>query len=470
MITNAQGQGSTHFPLVVPLGAEPGTITIYSHAIETAAGKIDCWSYVTHGLQTLGHREIIITLKRERDEPPEACPEEPSEIIRLLLLVIRNGSVVTEGGFSKLGGARLFGGHLMYIDAQPLPGIEMPTSALAAIVITDDELETLKAYGPARVTSRLGRQAAYYPCPPWSDRERVRCARPAGSQTILQRVIRRRVTGITVLWDRRDVRISVSANAQPILHETLASWSFDVPLALLTDRSPNTDACLVWEPGLTGLNAIVDQRGKAEHIAGCFVLIVARQARNGIAVVEDGLGLMLTDETAAALRDALMNGGELNVECGEGRLIVDSPGVSGAERVDIALLNSDVQLAARGVTAGTLTLYIRDLLRLVERATTSGDLPEPFAVYVTVRPGRRSRVWNTSSTVRQQLEAIQAPSVEGGPIAFGLRSRKLPPENINESLPDEWVQAVREISARTGQPVVSLDEALDQVWPRSDEG
>ena len=93
------------------------------------------------------------------------------------------------------------------------------------------------------------------------------------------------------------------------------------------------------------------------------------------------------------------------------------------------------------------------------------DLPEPFAVYVTVRPGRRSRVWNTSSTVRQQLEAIQAPSVESGPIAIGLRSRRFAPENINESLPEEWAQAVREISARTGQTGVSLDETLDYVWP-----
>ena len=464
-MTGAHDQGRTQFPLVLPLGTEPGNITIYSHAVETAAGTIDCWSYVTQGLQPLGHREIVITVKRERDEPPGAFPGEAIEIIRLLIPVIRNGSVVTEGGFSQLSGAGLFGGHLMYIEAQPLPGIEVPTSALAAIVITDDELETLKAYGPLRVMARLGRQAAYYPCPPWSDRNRVRCARPPGSQTILERVARRRVSGATVLWDRRDVRISVSSNAQAILQKTLASWSFDVPLGLLTDRSPHADACLVWEPGLTGLNAIVDRSGKAEQIAGCFILIVARQARNGIAVIEDGLGLMLTDEAAAALRDALMNGREMNVECGEGRLIVESPGGGEARRVEILLLNSDNELAARGVTAGILSFYIKELMRLLERAATSGDLPEPFGVYVTVRPGRRSRVWNTSSTVRQQLEAIQAPSVEGGPIAIGLRSRRFAPENINESLPEEWAQAVREISARTGQTGVSLDETLDYVWP-----
>jgi hypothetical protein len=82
-----------------------------------------------------------------------------------------------------------------------------------------------------------------------------------------------------------------------------------------------------------------DETGKAEQIAGCFVLILARQARNGIAVIEDGLGLMLTDEAAAALRDALMNGREMNVECGEGRLIVESPGGSEAKCVEIVLLN-----------------------------------------------------------------------------------------------------------------------------------
>jgi hypothetical protein len=80
VISDAQDQGGTQFPVVLPLNAVPGTITIYSHAIETAAGKIDCWSYVTQGLESLGHREIIITLKRERDEPPEAFPEEPTAI------------------------------------------------------------------------------------------------------------------------------------------------------------------------------------------------------------------------------------------------------------------------------------------------------------------------------------------------------------------------------------------------------
>src|SRR6476659_8442969 len=99
---------------------------------------------------------------------------------------------------------------------------------------------------------------------------------------------------------------------------------------------------------------------------------------------------MLTDETAAALRDALMNGREMNVECGDGRLIVESPGGSEAKRVAVVLLNSDDQLAARGVTAGTLGFYLKDLLPIVERAAISGDLPEPFAVYVTIRPGRRS--------------------------------------------------------------------------------
>jgi hypothetical protein len=120
-----------------------------------------------------------MTLKREPGEAPESFPEEPIDLIRMIIPFAKNGSVAMPGTTTECGPTGKFlRGHVMYIEAQPLPGVNSPASALAAVLITNDELRTLKEYGATRVMSRLGRAAAYYPCPPWSDRARVRiCVR-----------------------------------------------------------------------------------------------------------------------------------------------------------------------------------------------------------------------------------------------------------------------------------------------------
>jgi hypothetical protein len=220
------------------------------------------------------------------------------------------------------------------------------------------------------------------------------------------------------------------------------------------------DGCLVWQPGATGVNAITPGKAKGEVLGACFVLIVAHQQQNGMRIIEDGFGLLLTDESASGLRDALMNGGDCIVEYPNGRIIVESTDADAEINAQILLLNPDAQLSARGVTAGMLSLYIKDLLRVLRDVIATGELPDSFDVYVTVRPGRRARVWNTSAVVRMKLEAIQPPSIKDGPIGVGIRSRHL----TQTALPLEWGTAAAEISASTQQGV-TLDEILDRVWP-----
>lgn len=449
------------FPIALPIG-EGLTVTIYSHTLETAAGPLECWSYVSSGLEAFGHREVIMTLKREPGEAPESFPEEPIDLIRIIIPFAKNGSVAMPGTTTECGPTGEFlRGHVMYIEAQPLPGVNSPASALAAVLITNDELRTLKEYGATRVMSRLGRSAAYYPCPPWSDRARVRSGERVGSETILERVRRVRVVGLTVLLDGQTVRIGVSAKARDTLTRMLSSWTLDLPLALLIDWPTTADRCLVWQPGLTGVNAITPGKAIGEVLGACFVLIVAHQQQNGMRIIEDGFGLLLTDESASGLRDALMNGGDCIVEYPNGRIIVESTDADAETHAQILLLNPDDQLSARGVTTGALSLYIKGLLRILRDVIATGELPESFDVYVAVRPGRRARVWNTSPIVREKLEAIQPPSIKDGPIAVGIRSRDL----TQTAFPLEWGTAATEISASTQQIGVTLDEILDRVWP-----
>ena len=343
--------GGGLFPLTLPLHGLPAGITIYSHTIETAAGPIDCWSYVTRGLEAFGHREIVVTLKRERGEASAEYPDDPLAFVTAIVPLAQQGSLAEPGSFSQFcPGGWLFGGHVMYIEAQPLPGVDVPPRALAAILITGDELETLSAYGATRVLSRLAREATYYPCPPWSDRARVNRAIPREAETILRGVPRVNASGTSALYDGRNLRVSISADGRAGLQQALAPWTVDVPIALLTDIGPFADGCLVWEPGLTGLNAVAPPNAKGERVAGCFVLIAAGAAENEMRIIEDGFALMLTNDAAAALREALMNAREFRVMTAAGSIVVDGADASDATNgMGIVLLNSDEQFHARSV-------------------------------------------------------------------------------------------------------------------------
>ena len=124
---------TVRFPLEVRVEGEV-TITIHSHAVNTAVGSIDCWTYVTNGLNAFEQNEILMTVKREPGEPPDRYPEEVLDYFAAVVPLARNGSRIDPGGFTRFGPeGGLFGGHLLYVGAQGLPGVELPPRAIAAV-------------------------------------------------------------------------------------------------------------------------------------------------------------------------------------------------------------------------------------------------------------------------------------------------------------------------------------------------
>lgn len=456
--------GDVSFPVTVPVNDGPVQVTISSHALDTASGTIECWSYVTRGLQEFGQKELMLTLKREAGESAADYPDHPLQFVSSIVPLAAAGRLVDAGDTTRFGAAgNALGGHFMYIGAQPLPGVDVPRGALAAILISNDELDTLQQCGPARVMSRLGREASHYPCPPWSDRSRVMRAQPRRTETILNRVPRMRARGTTALYERRqNVRIDVSAGGRTLLKQGLESWSPDTPLALLTDVGPLADGCLVWDPDVTALNAIGPANAKGELLAGCFLLIVAGQAHTEFRLIEDGLGLILTREDGNALRDALINGTDLRIPTPTGAITVAADPGSGLP-LDIVLLYPETEFIARGITAASLSLYVGDLARVIEKAATAHGVPDAFQLVVAVRPEGRSRVWDIAEPLRTQLEAIQPPSPQGGPIAFMIRTRAEP--FAPPGLPAEWAAAADALTAELQKRGVSVDEVLDRIWP-----
>jgi len=456
------------FPVQVDLEDPRLTVTIHLHELPTAGGTLSCWSYVTNGLSFWGQKEMVLTLKREADEPAAEYSTEPIELFHGIAGLARDGALADAGHVTHFQPKRgPWGGHVLYVAAQPLPGVPVPEEALAAIVITGHELETVRSHGATRVMARLGREAVYFPCPPWSDRARLRSAKPAAGKSILDRTLIVHLPGVSAIYDGRNVSIFASAGSRPDLRRAMEQWSIDKPLALLTGMGQG-DGCLVWEPGLKGLNAITPPNSTGRQLAACFLMIAGGLETNEIRLVEDGIGLILTEDSTAALRDALMNVRDLRLTAGDSVISVAGtvdPGEAGPP-TGILLLHPEDEWMARGGDATSLAVYVKELLRVVSRERRDDRLPAGFDIFVVLR-GRASRVWGAPPDVCERLEAVTPPSVNPGPFGFvihALRGGEMT-FDMNRDLPAEWTAAAANIPGTGPGQAVTMDDVIAQVWP-----
>jgi hypothetical protein len=84
-------------------------VTVYSHDIESQLGPIPCWSYLTSGLWTVGHRELIFTLRREDNRNFKTFPKEPLDILPTILRLAEEGRTVNVGDLSEFRPPGLLG-------------------------------------------------------------------------------------------------------------------------------------------------------------------------------------------------------------------------------------------------------------------------------------------------------------------------------------------------------------------------
>ena len=172
--------------------------------------------------------------------------------------------------------------------------------------------------------SRLGLASRHFPCPPWSDRSRAELSfRETRRDSILSRVRRGRAKGVRVIQEGQQTDIRVGPHAAKHLQKPVGDAATDAPVALLTDLDPRANGCLVWEPGQPAPGAITPPGGDGSRLCGCFALFVPGQPANEVRIVEDGFGLMLTDDSWAQLRRALLQAEDtVSIVCKDGQRIV----------------------------------------------------------------------------------------------------------------------------------------------------
>jgi len=302
------------FPACIDLVPGKLSARVYLHEIDAAGDSVPCWSYVTDGLAALGQKEIVFTLRHGRDEAVDGFPQDPFHLFTTLYQLAGQGQLVDVGGFTQFGARAFFGHHLAYLDPQPLTGVTLPQTAIAAFLVSLDELRALQEFGPTRLISRLGQASRHYPFPPWSDRlRRGLTFERTLQESVLTKVRRGRATGVQASQDGKRIMLTGTRPARGDWQQAVQQAEPTMPIALLTDLDSRADGCLVWEPGQSGPAAITPPGSKGSRVAGCFVLFIPEQTADGGQILEDGFAVTLTTPSWAAVRRALVESQTLSI-------------------------------------------------------------------------------------------------------------------------------------------------------------
>lgn len=283
---------------------------VYLAEVPSQFGPVPCWVYVSQGLWAHKQKELVFALRRDPGEKPRSFPHAPLDFFNTVLQLAKQGRLVEAGDYSVFGGtgflARGFNG-LAYAAPQWLPeGLKPAPNLLAAILLTQDEVELVKGFGCTRVLTLLARSQRWFPAPVWSDRRRSSVlSMNEMQQSILAKVMRVLTRGVWVHSDANRIRLKVDTQAGPRLLESLERLPEGSAAAVLTRIDPSANAAFVWEPGQRQIEAITGPGGDTSRIAGSFLLFLPGLEANGGQAFEDGYAMQLTQLAWKKIRKAL---------------------------------------------------------------------------------------------------------------------------------------------------------------------
>ncbi|MFO0601811.1 MAG: hypothetical protein U0324_01495 [Polyangiales bacterium] len=318
------GRGPKEPPPAKPAPAWPAVVEIvpgelvarvWHHDVPSPRGAVPCVSIVSDGLRRHGQQEVVFTLRRRPEEEGDGFPESPIQLIEQFAHLAAEGRTVTVGDGTEFRGDPPMGRHLIYAQAQPLAGVDVPHDALAAVLVTDAELRAWKEFGALRVLARKGQAASWFPFPPWSDRDdRGVDFRDEFAQSFLTRCPTTSLASADVTKEGDRFVLRVAPPGREHLAAAAEGAREGGALGLLPSLSPNADACLVWAPGQTGPEAISAPAAQGRRVGGCFLVVVG-EGSDALRVLEDGFAVTLSDANWRGFLDALAGWRPWSCEC-----------------------------------------------------------------------------------------------------------------------------------------------------------
>ncbi len=474
----------------------PGDLSIrsYSHKIDAGSKRIDCFSYVTDGLERHGQHEVVLTLPRRglgNDVPPDVV-----EIFKAIRGRVEAGGRVNaydglalDPGTTFLGRKGNWG--LLFIPAEVFERVDIPFEALAAVLVKGDEVELLKKRLSYRIASMLGAEYRYYPCPPWSDPDR----KPVVSvkdyeKSVMAAADWRFAPGLSVRMSGtdaggREIFLAVEMSGLPAINSILAHPSdpHTVALNLLTLPDPEATMRLAWLPGSKKSAVITAVPGP--YLTGGFLLLVSQEGIDeGAAQAEDGFVLSLNPVSWNRLVSSMALAVPMEFPLGRSgrslrigflrRFPFDEFVAAPYHVAGVVDFQAYMVRRARIPDVGSVEDYIKALNKAALSALKDSKSYDAHGVLIAVgvKPGKKVRAWceavegSLPEGLLRDLEAALAdvPTVEvkDAPIAFAIQG-VLWNRKVKEfpGCPTAWSKAINE----SGKILDIPDGLFALIWP-----
>jgi hypothetical protein len=287
----------------------PNEVSVAFYAHDDVEGLLGNFlTAVTDGLVESDQRELVLTLRLERHESPMPKMQELIRFFATVHAWAQQGTRIDEGGFTQFGERALFGSTqsgLLYTDARPLPAVELPSKALAAIFVDAREISIARDFGTYRVLTRIGAQLRLFPYPTWGALDRPSSMTPREANTVLAKVARVRVPGASFLLAEHCLRLTLPRGMKQISNG-VSSLPAGASFALLLRPALDANAILVWRPGQAEASRLAPEGSDASRLSGAFLCFAPGQQSDRAHLVEDGYSLLLSVDSWAMLIAALV--------------------------------------------------------------------------------------------------------------------------------------------------------------------
>lgn len=328
-------------------------VRVFGPLVQSSAGPIPCWSFVSDGLWILGQPEILCSIERDATESETAIPESLLSFYALMFDRAQRGEhafcgdVIESVPISGLvPGEQSF--SVNFLPPQLLSGVEFPSHAVTAVLLPTRESSLAKKYGHLRILARSGLRFGGFPSAVWLPRTAPHRSEAAAveiqAESLLDAQPLQRMRGVSLLFDvhppsavkstesTHEAQLSAASgfagrlclSIDPVLAAPqlalLSSPNEPVPIILETSLSPEADGLTVW-PSKEGKPAFI-RRGTDSpvRLGGNFLAIRPGQAADLVRANEDGFLLLVTDNTWSLCLAALREGLPFSIEAPDGEL------------------------------------------------------------------------------------------------------------------------------------------------------
>jgi hypothetical protein len=288
-------------------------VKVYKHKLRLTSKRPEAWSLVTEGLKGAGQQEMILTVLKRAEELDKDYPKLPIKLFASIGRLAKENKIVTAGGYTEFKNqgflAPQFKG-LIYISVTNLQGAPLPDDCIAIVPVTEEEMAVYQTAGPSRVMARLGRDAHFFPCPTWCDRDRASAFSQAEITEMKEdpvfRSAKAQTFSLTAIQDKDQLSLRLTDKTADLLLDLLKQLPADSALRLALGIDPRADALLVWESKDNNNHSMIAPEGSAYHKIGItFIAVLPGLAKNEILTGADGCALMMTTADFARFKAAL---------------------------------------------------------------------------------------------------------------------------------------------------------------------